>query len=89
MAQPPGLDTPLPLLGGYPEALLAQVRAALAAGALGRTLQQRYPEVHTLRRDAALYAHASALKARYLKNAPALAKVAYDNRLQIAQRALG
>ena len=89
MAQPPGLDTPLPLLGGYPEALLAQVRAALADGTLGANLQRRYPEVHTIRSDGALYEHASALKARYLRNAPALAKVGFEGRLQIDQRALG
>jgi len=89
MAQPPGLDTPLPLLGGYPEALLAQVRTALADGTLGRNLQQRYPDAHTIRSDGALYEHASALKARYLRNAPALAKVGFEGRLQIDQRALG
>ena len=42
-----------------------------------------------MRNDAALYAHAMALKQRYLRNAPLLAKVVFDNRLQIDQRALG
>ena len=81
--------TPLPLLAGYPEALQAQVRSLLAAGTLGAALQRSYPETHSIRNDGALYAHASALKARYLRNAPALAKVAFDTRLQIDQRALG
>ncbi len=76
-------------LGGYPEALLDQVRAQLAAGSLGEHLARRYPEAHGIRTDGALYDHASALKARYLRNAPALNKVAYDGRLQIDQRALG
>ncbi len=76
-------------LAGYPEGLLAQVRAQLAAGSLGTYLAQRYPEAHTIRTDGALYDHASALKARHLRNAPALNKVAYDGRLQIDQRALG
>ena len=80
---------PLPLLAGYPPALQAQIRSQLAAGTLGTALQRVYPEAHTIRTDGALYDHASALKARYLRNAPALAKVAYDNRLQIDQRALG
>lgn len=79
----------LPFLAGYPPAVLDQVRALRDAGTLGQVLARRYPEAHAVRNDAALYAHASALKARYLKNAPALAKVAYDNRLQIDQRALG
>jgi len=79
----------LPLLAGYADALQAQVRSLLAAGTLGPALRHRYPETHTIRSDGALYAHASALKARYLRNAPALAKVAFDTRLQIDHRALG
>ena len=76
-------------LAGYPEALLDQVRAQLAAGSLGQHLALRYPDAHTIRTDGALYAHAAALKARHLRNAPALNKVAFDNRLHIDQRALG
>ena len=87
--QPLPMPLPLPLLAGYPAALQAQIRGMLAAGTLGAALQRGYPETHTIRSDGALYAHASALKARYLRNAPALAKVAFDNRLQIDQRALG
>ena len=79
----------LPFLAGYAPALLDQVRALRDAGTLGEHLARRYPEAHDIRNDGALYAHASALKARHLKNAPALAKVAYDGRLQIDQRALG
>lgn len=82
-------DAPLPLLAGYPATLQAQVRALLAAGTLGPALLRAYPQPHAIRTDAALYAHASALKARYLRNAPALAKVAFEGRLQIDQRALG
>ena len=76
-------------LSGYPETLLTQVRAQLVDGRLGAYLASNYPAVHAVRTDAALYAHAMALKSRHLRNAPVLAKVAYDNRLQIDQRALG
>jgi predicted metal-dependent hydrolase len=79
----------LPFLGGYPESSLAQVRHLIAQGTLGHYLARRYPERHAVRNDGALYEHAMALKQRYLKNAPLLSKVAYDNRLQIDQRALG
>ena len=79
----------LPFLAGYPDALLDSVREALAEGRLGEHLARRYPEAHGVRNDGALYAHVMALKQRYLRNAPALAKVAYDNRLQVDQRALG
>jgi UTP pyrophosphatase len=76
-------------LAGYPADLLDQVRAMLSEGSLGGWLAQRYPEAHTIRTDGALYDHAAALKSRFLRNAPALNKVAYDGRLQIDQRALG
>ncbi len=79
----------LPFLGGYPESALAQVRHLIAQGTLGHYLARAYPERHAVRNDGALYEHAMALKQRYLRNAPLLSKVAYDNRLQIDQRALG
>ena len=79
----------LRFLGGYPDSTLAQVRHLIAQGTLGHYLERRYPERHAVRNDGALYEHAMALKQRYLRNAPLLSKVAYDNRLQIDQRALG
>ena len=79
----------LPFLGGYPEHLLAQVRTLIAQDRLAAHLHLRYPQRHAIRNDGALYEHAMALKQRYLRNAPLLAKVAYDNRLQVDQRALG
>ena len=79
----------LRFLGGYPTATLDQVRDLIAQGKLGDYLARRYPERHAVRNDGALYEHAMALKQRYLRNAPLLAKVVYDNRLQIDQRALG
>ena len=79
----------LRFLGGYPESTLHQVRALIEQGKLGEYLARRYPERHEVRNDGALYAHAMALKQRYLRNAPLLSKVAYDNRLHIIQNALG
>jgi predicted metal-dependent hydrolase len=83
------VDPPLPFLGGYSEALLGQVRGLIARGQLAEHLRLRYPEHHTIRSDGALYDHAMALKQRYLRKAPPLAKVLYDQRLQIDRRALG
>jgi len=85
----PGGVSDLPFLAGYPESLRDEVRQALAEGRLAEHLARRYPHAHTLRSDPALYAHAMALKQRHLRNAPLLAKVVYDPRLQTDQRALG
>ena len=83
------MTTALPFLSGYPDALLDSVRVALAEGRLEAHLARRYPDAHGVRNDGALYEHVMALKQRHLRNAPALSKVAYDNRLQVDQRALG
>ena len=79
----------LPFLGGYPDSVLDEVRVAIAEGRLAAHLARRYPEVHAVRNDGALYEHAMALKQRHLRNAPLLSKVVFDTRLQIDQRALG
>lgn len=74
---------------GYPPELLAQVSDLIAQGRLGETLRRRYPEAHDVRTDPALYDYVAALKSRFLRNAPAIAKVAYDNKLRVIQQALG
>jgi hypothetical protein len=76
-------------LQGYPPDLLAQVQALIDAGRLAETVARRHPEPHTVRNERALYDYVSELKARHLKSAPPLAKVAYDPRLHIVKNALG
>lgn len=80
---------PLKYLAGYPPDVLRQVRELLAQGRLGAVLAARYPEAHAVRTDGALFDYVNALKGRHLRNAPPLAKVAYDNKLRLVQQALG
>ena len=79
----------LPYLAHYPEALQAQVRAALARGGLAEGLRARYPEAHEVRTDRALYDYVIGLKSRYLRQSEPLSKVAYDTRLHVIRNALG
>ncbi|MET1079951.1 MAG: M48 family metallopeptidase [Pseudomonas sp.] len=81
--------TPLKYLQAYPSALQEQVRQLIAQQRLGDYLQQRYPHRHGVQSDKALYAYTLALKQAHLKNAPAIDKVLYDNRLDLTHRALG
>lgn len=80
-------------LAGYPADVRARVLPLLGSadgrGRLSAMLQTRYADGHAVRSDAALYAHVQALKARHLRSAPPLAKVAFDNRLQLLHQALG
>jgi UTP pyrophosphatase len=80
---------PLKYLRGYPPELLAQVRQTLDAGRLADSLARRYPQGHDVRTDRALIDYVGELKNRFLRSAPPLAKVAYDNRLHVIKNALG
>jgi predicted metal-dependent hydrolase len=76
-------------LSGYAPAVLARVCELIAQGRLGESVRQRYPEANEVRNDPALYDYVMALKTRYMRSAPPIAKVAYDNRLQVLHNALG
>jgi predicted metal-dependent hydrolase len=80
---------PLKYLSGYPPEQLARVRELIEQGRLGESVGKRYPQTHELRTDRALYEHVTALKSRFMRNAPPLAKVVYDDSLQAVQHALG
>jgi predicted metal-dependent hydrolase len=81
--------TPLKYLQAYPASLQDQVRQLIAQDKLGAYLEQRYPGRHDVQSDKALYAYALSLKQEYLRNAPGIDKVLFDNRLDLTHRALG
>lgn len=76
-------------LAGYPPPLVAQVDELLRNGQLGEHLRGKYPEPHDVRNDGALYEFVSELKARHLRNAPPIAKIVWDGKLQSIHNALG
>lgn len=76
-------------LAGYSESLQLQANALLTAGKAGEVLSQRYPQANTIRTDSDLREYVNEYKNRFMKNAPALAKVAYDTKLQVMKHALG
>lgn len=83
------MTTVLKYLQAYPAALQDQVRQLIAEDRLGEYLGRRYPEQHAVQSDKALYTYALDLKQEYLRNAPAIDKVLFDNRLDLTHRALG
>jgi len=76
-------------LQGYPPALLAQVQALIEAGQLAQTVAQRHPEMHAVRSERALYDYVCEMKARHMRSAPPLSKVAFDPKLHVLKNALG
>jgi predicted metal-dependent hydrolase len=83
------MAAPLKYLEGYPEPLLARVRALIAEDRLGAVLAARHGGAHAVRNDSQLYDYVQALKSRHLRSAVPLARVRYDDRLQVVQQALG
>lgn len=80
---------PLPYLAGYPPELLESVRGLLESGRLAERLAARYPATHQVRSNRELGAYVRELKARYMRTAPPLGKVLYDDRLHAVHNALG
>lgn len=81
--------TVLKYLQAYPAQLQDQVRQLIAEGRLGEYLNQRYSGRHDVQSDKALYSYALDIKQQYMRNAPAIDKVLFDNRLDLTHRALG
>lgn len=76
-------------LTGYPDALKVQVQQLLTQGRLGEMLLTKYPRMHGVRTDRALYDYVMGLKSEFLRNSEPLAKVAFDSKLQVIAHALG
>ncbi|MDZ7277203.1 M48 family metallopeptidase [Pantoea eucrina] len=76
-------------LQGYPENLLAQVQTLIDQQRLGAVLLQRYPGKHDIVSDRALYDYTQALKNRFIRSAPPLNKVVWDNKIKVMKHALG
>ncbi|WP_207882122.1 YgjP-like metallopeptidase domain-containing protein [Pseudomonas sp. 30_B] len=80
---------PLRYLQAYPQQLQDQVRQLIEQDRLGEYLERRYPGRHDVQSDKALYGYVMDLKQQYMRTAPAVDKVLYDNKLDVVQRALG
>ncbi|RTL29677.1 MAG: M48 family peptidase [Burkholderiales bacterium] len=95
----PGVTTLVPVirsapshlryLTGYPPHLLQQVQKLIVEGTLAETLARRYPDRHSIQSDSALYEYVMDLKARHMRHADQISKVAYDNKLKVITQALG
>ena len=79
----------LKYLQGYAPDLLARVQLLMDSGRLATYVEQRHPERHEVRSERALYEYVCEMRARFMKSAPPLSKVAWDAKLHIVKNALG
>ena len=83
------VTTALRYLQGYPPDTLAQVEKLLQEDRVADWLLRKYPQGHAVRTDSALFDYVQALKSEHLRGAVPLAKVLFDNKLQVVRHALG
>ena len=83
------MNITLKYLQHYPVELQDKIRQLQTQNSLGDYIAQRYPLPHTIQTDKALYQYCNDIKQEFLRNAPLLDKVNYDNRLSIEHHALG
>ncbi len=79
----------LKYLQNYPVDLQDKIRQLQTQNTLGNYITERYPQSHFIQTDKALYDYCNDIKQTFLRNAPLLDKVNYDNRLSIEHHALG
>ncbi|MBD1572534.1 M48 family metallopeptidase [Vibrio sp. S17_S38] len=79
----------LKYLQGYPEQVLTQVEQLINNDKLKSWLNNKYPKMHDLKTEKALYEYTIQIKNRYLKKSSPLSKVIYDPKIHIVNHALG
>lgn len=79
----------LKYLAGYSENITRQVRLLISKDKLGDMLLKKYPAIHTIRTDKALYDYTVDLKNTWLKQSQPLSKVIYDDKIKDLHQALG
>ncbi|NMH64401.1 M48 family metallopeptidase [Shewanella salipaludis] len=80
---------PLKYLACYSSDIVQQVQSLVDAGTLGQVLLRRYPSLHDIRSDKALYDYSQALKQSYLRQSQPVSKVIFDDKISLSHQALG
>ena len=78
----------LKYISHYPEHIQQQAQSLLDQNQLGALLEKKYPNVHTLQSNKALYEYAIAIKNSYMRKSSPLSKVEYSDKIS-ALNALG
>ncbi len=77
------------LLNGYPQGIIDKVETLYKQKKLTTYIKGRYPDSHEINSDKALFNYIQDLKKTYMKKAPPLHKVIYDDRIDTVYNALG
>jgi predicted metal-dependent hydrolase len=81
--------TTLKYLNGYSSDTLNKVQTLIDDGQLAEVLLKRYPGIHDVRTDNALYQYTQQIKADFMGKTQPLNRVSYDSKIKVIQHALG
>jgi hypothetical protein len=79
----------LKYLAGYSATVTDQVHRLIDNDKLAEVLLKKYPVVHNIRTDKALYAYTLDMKNQFLRQSNPLSKVVYDDKIDVLHKALG
>ncbi len=79
----------LKYLAGYSPIVVEKIQALIDNGQLAAYIQKKYPQLHQVKTDKALYEFVLTVKNRYLRQSAPLSKVIYDDKLDVLHQALG
>lgn len=79
----------LKYISGYPESLQEQIQTLIKQGKLADFLLKKHPKPHSIYNDKALREYTLRIKNQYMKKAPPLSKVIYDDKIHVINNALG
>lgn len=79
----------LKYLTGYPVAVKDQVHTLISNNKLAEYLLKKYPVIHDIRSNKALYAYVINIKNHYIRKSDPLSKIVYDDKLDVLHQALG
>ncbi|MAD45112.1 MAG: metal-dependent hydrolase [Oceanospirillaceae bacterium] len=76
-------------LNGYSPQLQQQVLTLIEDNKTGALLLKKYPQVHNLNSEKALYSYAQDIKNAFMRSSSPISKVIYDDKIHIINNALG
>lgn len=79
----------LKYLAGYSATVMDQVHKLIDNDKLAEVLLKKYPVIHEVRTDKALYVYTVDMKNQFLRQSNPLSKVVYDDKIDVIHQALG
>ena len=76
-------------LSQYPIDLVEKATDLIRENRLGDLLRKKYPSVHDVRTDKALYAYVMGLKKEFMRQSANISRICYDERITALENALG